>query len=164
MFSQMCIALHVKYPLFLSDINPLNAELNPIRHLLALVGARHIVHVSGIRVNAIWIFLTDFLKKIFNYEISWKILLVGAELSRADGQTDRQTSMTKIIVAFRNFATTPKNGFTICCSFPSNTFFLLRFAPKMFDRINWYCSNSVCHKPLWSLPFCLRPSPTPPPK
>ena len=24
--------------------NPLNAELNPIRHLLALVGARHIVH------------------------------------------------------------------------------------------------------------------------
>ena len=34
-----------------SDINPSNAELNPIRHLLALVGARHIVHVSRIRVN-----------------------------------------------------------------------------------------------------------------
>ena len=34
-----------------SDLNPLNAELNPIRHLLALVGARHIVHVSRIRVN-----------------------------------------------------------------------------------------------------------------
>ena len=32
--------------------NPLNAELNPIRHLLALVGARHIVHVTRIRVNA----------------------------------------------------------------------------------------------------------------
>ena len=31
--------------------NPLNAELNPIRHLLALVAARHIVHVSRIRVN-----------------------------------------------------------------------------------------------------------------
>ena len=31
--------------------NPLNAELNPIRHLLALVGARHIVHVSRIRVQ-----------------------------------------------------------------------------------------------------------------
>ena len=28
-----------------------NAEINPIRHLLALVGARHIVHVSRIRVN-----------------------------------------------------------------------------------------------------------------
>jgi hypothetical protein len=34
-----------------SIINSLNAELNPIRHLLVLVGARHIVHVSRIRVN-----------------------------------------------------------------------------------------------------------------
>ena len=33
------------------NINPLNAELNPIRHLLVLVGARHMVHVSRIRVN-----------------------------------------------------------------------------------------------------------------
>ena len=52
--------------------NPLNAELNPIRHLLALVGARHIVHVSRIRVNnirscpfqrrclAVWIFYSDY--------------------------------------------------------------------------------------------------------
>ena len=32
-------------------VNPLNAELNPIRHLLALVGARHIVHVSRVRVK-----------------------------------------------------------------------------------------------------------------
>ena len=31
--------------------NPLNVELNPIRHLQALVGARHIVHVSRIRVK-----------------------------------------------------------------------------------------------------------------
>ena len=30
-------------------INPLNAVFNPIRHLLTLVGARHIVYVSGIR-------------------------------------------------------------------------------------------------------------------
>jgi hypothetical protein len=32
-------------------LNPLNAELNSIRYLLALVGARHIVHVSRVRVN-----------------------------------------------------------------------------------------------------------------
>ena len=32
-------------------LNPLNAELNPIRHLLALVGTHHIVHVSRIRVK-----------------------------------------------------------------------------------------------------------------
>jgi len=33
--------------------NPLNAELNPICHLLALLGAHHIFHVSGLRVNII---------------------------------------------------------------------------------------------------------------
>ena len=33
-------------------VNPLNAELNPVRHLLALVGVRHIVHVSKIRVKS----------------------------------------------------------------------------------------------------------------
>ena len=31
--------------------NPLNAELNPIRHLLALERARHIVHASRIGVK-----------------------------------------------------------------------------------------------------------------
>jgi len=35
-----------------SGINPLNAELNPICHLLALLGAHHIFHFSGLRVNA----------------------------------------------------------------------------------------------------------------
>ena len=33
-----------------TSINPLNAELNPICHLLAL-GAHHILHVGRIRVN-----------------------------------------------------------------------------------------------------------------
>jgi len=33
------------------EINHLNAELNPIRHLLALLEAHPILHVSGIRVN-----------------------------------------------------------------------------------------------------------------
>jgi hypothetical protein len=32
-------------------INPLNAKLNPICHLLALLGTHHILHVSGVRVN-----------------------------------------------------------------------------------------------------------------
>jgi hypothetical protein len=35
----------------LSDFNPLNAQLNPICHLLALLGAHPILHVSRIRVN-----------------------------------------------------------------------------------------------------------------
>jgi len=32
-------------------VNPLNADLNPICHLLALLGAHHILHVSRIRVK-----------------------------------------------------------------------------------------------------------------
>jgi len=33
------------------ELNPLNAELNPICHLLALLGAHHFLHVSRIRVK-----------------------------------------------------------------------------------------------------------------
>ena len=32
-------------------LNPLNAELNPICHLLALLGVHHFLHVSRIRVK-----------------------------------------------------------------------------------------------------------------
>jgi hypothetical protein len=46
-----------------SAVNPLNAELNPICHLLALLGAPHILHVSRIRVN---IFITFFTIMQFN--------------------------------------------------------------------------------------------------
>ena len=35
----------------INNINPLNADLNPICHLLALLGAHHIFHVSRIRVK-----------------------------------------------------------------------------------------------------------------
>jgi hypothetical protein len=34
-----------------NSFNPVTAELNPICHLLALVGAHHIFHISGLRVN-----------------------------------------------------------------------------------------------------------------
>jgi len=36
---------------FITVINPLNAELNPICHLLALLGAHHILHFRGLRVK-----------------------------------------------------------------------------------------------------------------
>ena len=45
-------------------LNPLNAKLNPICHLLALLEAHHILHISRIRVN----YLSNF---------SWKTLLYG---------------------------------------------------------------------------------------
>ena len=35
------------------QINPLNAELNPICYLLALLGAHHFLHVSRIRVKSL---------------------------------------------------------------------------------------------------------------
>jgi hypothetical protein len=35
--------------------NPLNAELNPTCHFLALLGAHHILHVSRIRVNLLFL-------------------------------------------------------------------------------------------------------------
>jgi len=34
-------------------LNPLNTELNSICHLLALLGAHHILHVGRIRVNIV---------------------------------------------------------------------------------------------------------------
>ena len=35
------------------DFNPLNAELNAICHLLALLGVHHFLHVSRIRVKSL---------------------------------------------------------------------------------------------------------------
>ena len=37
----------------LDELNPLNAELNPICYLLALLGAHHFLHVSRIRVKSL---------------------------------------------------------------------------------------------------------------
>jgi hypothetical protein len=39
-------------------LNPLNTKLNPICHLLALLGAHHILHVSRIRVKCFFIPVT----------------------------------------------------------------------------------------------------------
>jgi len=45
---------------------------------------------------------------MLKYEILTKILPVGAESFHADTGTDGQTDMTKLIVAFRNFANAPQ--------------------------------------------------------
>jgi hypothetical protein len=55
-----CIVLHGDYVdkrhvtlLTVTSINSLNTDLNPIYHLLALLGAHPILHVSEIRVKAV---------------------------------------------------------------------------------------------------------------
>ena len=50
---------HVVSILTVEDLTPLNAELNPTCHLLALLGAHHILHVSRIRANT-----SDNIKKL----------------------------------------------------------------------------------------------------
>jgi hypothetical protein len=52
-FSSFNDLLHLKlgHGSFHPRLNTLNTELNPICHLLALLGAHHIFHVSMIRTN-----------------------------------------------------------------------------------------------------------------
>jgi hypothetical protein len=40
-------------------VNPSNAKLNPICHLLALLGAHHILHISRIRVNEVCVYVQE---------------------------------------------------------------------------------------------------------
>jgi len=47
----------LKLVAFFSLFNHLNAELNSICHLLALLGAHHILHVSRVRVNVMTLIL-----------------------------------------------------------------------------------------------------------
>ena len=64
-----------------TSINPLKAELNPICHLLALLGAHHIFHVSGLRVKVVVDIVSTGLRTA-NYSeipVTWeKLLLVDA--------------------------------------------------------------------------------------
>jgi hypothetical protein len=60
-----------------SYINPLNDELNPIYHLLALLGAHHILHVIRIRVNLTFLLkpslLTEIGLKLKVYKTGYKV-------------------------------------------------------------------------------------------
>jgi hypothetical protein len=54
-----------------------------------------------------WIFSTNF-QKILKYQISWKPMQWEPSCSK---RTERETEMTKLIVAFRNSANEPKKQF-----------------------------------------------------
>jgi len=55
------LQLSSKTFLILRQINPLNAELNPICYLLALLGAHHFLHVSRIRVKSLTLRLLSYI-------------------------------------------------------------------------------------------------------
>ena len=50
----MYLCLHCHIHSFDVALNPLNAELNPTCHLLALLGTHHILYVSRIELNPIY--------------------------------------------------------------------------------------------------------------
>ena len=59
------ISLHI-------TVNPLKAELNPICHLLALLGVHHFLHVSRIRVKSLTLrlLMSHIYIYIYIYDIS----------------------------------------------------------------------------------------------
>jgi len=73
-----------KFPIFLIRnfilglINPLNAKLNPICHLLALLGAHPILHVGRIRVNLVhFVMLMLLYNRLMHLEMmGWFKLLI----------------------------------------------------------------------------------------
>jgi len=52
-------------------LNPVNAELNPICHLLALLGAHPILHVSRIRVKKAAPYPSYTFRYLFEYQFMW---------------------------------------------------------------------------------------------
>jgi hypothetical protein len=87
----------IKHKNIINHINPLNAQLNPICHLLALLRAHHIFHISRIRVKAqrlSWFGHvqrmpdTRTVKKIFN----WKPL---TKRSQKDTSTNKRITLNR---------------------------------------------------------------------
>jgi hypothetical protein len=57
-------------------LNPLNAQLNPICHLLALLGAHPILYVSRIRVNVVLIILKTQQDEFYEVNIIYVVTLL----------------------------------------------------------------------------------------
>jgi hypothetical protein len=70
-----------------------------------------LVFMSSTRYSCQILMNLEFSRQIFDtYSNFIKFRSVRAEVFRADRQKARRTDMTKLIVAFSNFARTPKKG------------------------------------------------------
>ena len=77
----LAILFHLLCAQHISDINPLNVKLNPICHMLTLLGAHHTFYVSGLRVNIsifrslrlCWWITTSVV--LFSVHCVWELLL-----------------------------------------------------------------------------------------
>ena len=97
---------------FQNIINPLNAKLNPICRLLALLGAHHILHVSGEMVKK----TTTLKTKAFRYDTLCRLVNTDRRLEElerlhmrdrtATGVTDKLDYFTVKMAALRSFETT----------------------------------------------------------
>jgi len=89
--------------------NPLNAELNPICHFLALLGAHHILRVSRIRVNFSYIWsLICFNNSLTVITIFEKCALLGHYA--ASGSNFLQTFQYYLSVASSRFKNAKKKN------------------------------------------------------
>ena len=85
---------------------------------------------------------------------------VGAELLHVDWRTDGKTDMTKLIVAFRNFANATKNEF---CIFISTVFYTIgnvgSITPKPQDlKQRNICSTTPTLRPIHWVAVALYPA------
>jgi hypothetical protein len=118
----MLIGLHVKYPLFLPDL------------------------------NESWIFWTDVPKTLRHQVSSTSVKsgpnYSMRKYRRTDRQCHRQTDMTKLVVAFCNFVNAPKNGFHLrgCCSSYFCSYIWCIFACKsIFFYVLFLYTFSISH-------------------
>jgi len=107
-----------KKNLFVSaySFNPLNAELNPICHLLALLGSHPIFHVSRIRVKQIL------------FSLHWDILV------------DMRTNFWKAVNISLNMNTKPID-INKCCSFLLLISVCLQVTGSLYVQSQVYMTN-----------------------
>jgi hypothetical protein len=99
---QLLFHFAVKYA-----INPLNAELNPICHLLALLAVRPILHISRIRVKKVQANNEGLkLKGVHNLLIyADYVNLLGEKIHRRDGRTLEQGALMNKLNILPSFRT-----------------------------------------------------------